>query len=140
MLGNIAFASITHGQGNDDVGYTSTSAHLGTEAEIIKVAEILNHGTEFGERGFSTVHYESAPATVTAFTSAQKLKPRGRIQFDLEHENGKKGKITIADFFADEQLITDIKTGILGKSGASWGIINSPVKNVNYTFTPRKTK
>jgi len=130
----INFTAITFGQGNDDVGFTATTPHVNSESEITALADVLACNGEFGQKMHTTTRYETVPGTVTPFTSTVKAKQRGRLKLSLIFESGKKGSITIADYFNDEDAITAMRTAILAKSAASWGAINSKVITVNAEF------
>lgn len=135
----ISFAAITYGQGNDDVGFTATTPHVNSETEITALADVLACNGEFGQKMYTTTRYETAPNAVTAFTAEVKAKQRGRLKLSLEFESGKKGSITIEDYFNDEAAITAMKNVILAKTAAAWGVINSPVITVNAEFHARKS-
>lgn len=144
-LGNIAYVSITHGQGNDDVKSYAGSSHLTSVTEVEKVAEVLSYNGEFGERGYSLTRYEQAPATVVAFTAGEQSAQRGRLKLELVHESavagetGKKTYIEIADFFNDSALVVGIQDGIKLLAAGTWAGINQKVATVNVSFTARKS-
>lgn len=144
-LGNIAFAYMGHGQGNDDTRVDSSSSHLNTIEEIEAVANLLKYNGEFGERMISYVQYEGAPKAIAAFTAGETTAKRGRLDFVILFEsavagqNGVKEYLTIEDFIEDDTLITAIKDFLIVQPAGSWVGINQKVASVNYTFTPRKS-
>lgn len=133
LLPEVGYGTAKFNQGNDDVGFTASSSHVKSEAELIALAVVLSFNGEFGEEMISMTKSESAPFAVTEFTAEVKAKQKGRLEMQLVFENGKKEWIKIKEYYNDEDMITAMKNAIISESAGAFGV-SSKVSSVNVSF------